>query len=502
MMSYADLRRNDDTNRKDHGMKNRLLGWALLSLCTWLPCGWAYAGDAPSGRPNVLFIAIDDLNHWVGYTGRNSQAKTPNIDRLSQRGVSFTRAYCAAPLCNPSRAALMSGQRPSTSGCYLNDDFWRDYVPKGVGLPAQFRRAGYFVAGAGKIYHGSDYYPSEWDDYYREGKGKRRGAEEDGQSTPGKGVTKLEGFHEPVSHDLRDEDLADWHITNYCIEQLGRPHDRPFFLACGLHKPHLPWVVPLKYYALFPEETIQLPPYKEDDLLDLPAAGVRMANEKQDHLKILASGRWKAAIQAYLACIAYTDMNVGRLLDALDKSPYRRNTIICFWGDHGWHLGEKHHWRKFSLWEEAARAPFIWVVPGLTPPGQRCERTVDFMCIYPTLCELTGIPVPPHVEGLSIRKLLADPRAAWTTPGVTTYGYMNHTVRTEAYRYIRYRDGGEEFYDEQQDPYEWDNRAAGAQFYQAKRELAHWLPARNQPTGKGDGEDDARRGKRQKKQKQ
>ena len=432
-------------------------------------------------RPNVLFIAIDDLNHWVGYTGRNPQARTPNIDRLSHMGVSFMHAYCAAPLCNPSRAALMSGQRPSTTGCYQNEDNWKEYIPEGRGLTMAFRKAGYYVAGAGKIYHGDTYYPGEWDEYY---KSSGFGAEEDRPGPGGRGVSKMEGFQQPVEHDLKDEDLSDWHITNYCIEQLGKPHDKPFFLACGLHKPHLPWVVPQKYYDLFPLEGIQLPPYREDDLDDIPPAGVRMAKPDGDHRQILASGRWKAAIQSYLACGAYTDMNVGRLLDALEKSPYRDRTIICFWGDHGWHLGEKHHWRKFALWEEATRAPFIWVVPGLTPGNAICERPVDFMSIYPTLCELAGIPRPEHVEGTSIRPLLADPAAAWTTPALCTFGFQNHAVRTEAWRLIRYADGSEELYDEAKDPYEWTNLAARPDLESVKRDLAQTFPTVNTPVRK------------------
>jgi len=441
---------------------------------------------AADTRPNVLFIAVDDLNHWVGYTGRNPQAKTPNIDRLSKMGVSFTRAYCAAPLCNPSRAALMSGKRPSTTGCYQNGDNWKQYIPEGIGLAATFKRAGYYVAGAGKIYHSSTYYPGEWDDYFDE---QGFGSEEDrdARNARTKGIDKFEGFYTPPVHDLKDSDLSDWHIVDYCITQLRTPRDKPLFLACGVHKPHLPWVVPKKYYDMFPVEDIRLPPYREDDLDDLPPEGVRMARPEGDHKYVLEHDRWKAAIQSYLATIAYTDRNIGRLIDALEKSPYAGKTIICLWGDHGWHLGEKHHWRKFTLWEEATRAPLIWVVPGVTRPGGLCDRTVDFMSIYPTLCDLAGIPVPEHVEGVSIRRLLADPQASWDPPGLTTFGYMNHAVRSEAWRYIRYVDGGEEFYDEAKDPYEWDNRAESAEFDRQKSDLAKFMPKENAPVRGKDG---------------
>ncbi|MGZ4974131.1 MAG: sulfatase [Limisphaerales bacterium] len=452
-----------------------LLSWFILAMAL------TTALAKNEQRPNVLFIAVDDLNHWVGYTGRNPQTKTPNIDRLSKMGVSFMRADCAAPLCNPSRAALLSGLRPSTTGCYQNGDNWKKYIPEGRGLSQAFRKAGYYAAGAGKIYHDNTYYPGEWDDYMN-----MKGSEADEH---GRGVAKNEGFLIPVKHELKDQDLADWQITDYCIEQLGKKQDRPFFLACGLHKPHLPWAVPRKYYDLFPLDTIQLPPYLPDDLNDVPPAGVRMAKPEGDQKAIVKSGRWKAAVQSYLATIAYTDMNIGRLLDAFEKSAYRDNTIIVFWGDHGWHLGEKSHWRKFALWEEAVRAPMIWSVPGLTKPGIICERPVDLMSIYPTLCELAGIPVPKHVEGTSIKPLLADPKIEWNTPTLCTFGYQNHTVRNQRWRYIRYADGSEELYDHSQDPYEWTNLASKVEFNNLKTDLAKSFPKTNVPDKK------SRRGK-------
>jgi arylsulfatase A-like enzyme len=251
------------------------------------------------------------------------------------------------------------------------------------------------------------------------------------------------------------------------------------FLACGLHKPHMPWNVPQKYYDMFPLDKIQLPPHIEHDLDDVPPAGIQFAKPQGDHAKMLASGRWKEAVRGYLAAIAYTDMNVGRLIAALDKSEYRDNTIICLWGDHGWHLGEKEHWRKFALWEEATRAPLIWVAPGVTKPDGLCERPIDFMTIYPTLTDLCGIETPKHVEGKSIRSLLTDPKSKWDAPAMTTYRFNNHTVRTEQYRYIRYHDGGEELYDETKDPYEYTNLASKTDYLDLKTELAKWFPKTN-----------------------
>ena len=424
----------------------------------------------PAARPNVLFIAIDDLNHWVGYLGRNKQTRTPHIDALARRGAWFSRPYCAAPVCNASRTALMTGMRPSTTGVYENNNDWRRVVPEDKTLNTTLRRAGYEVLGAGKIYHSGYTSRSEWDDYLA-----KEGRDPAPPANPGVGGIRFGAV------DCRDEDLPDYRIVDYGIAQLRRRHDRPFFLAVGLHKPHLPWYVPRKWFDLHPLDGIELPPHRDDDLADVPAAGVKMARPDGDHARMLAAGRWKEAVQAYLATISYCDAQVGRLLDAFWASPHRDNTIVCFWSDHGWHLGEKQHWRKFALWEEATRAPHIWVVPGLTRPDQRCDRVIDFMGIYPTLTDLCGVPTPKHVEGASLRPLLTDPQASWDRPALTTYLRGNHTLRSEGWRYIRYIDGGEELYDETADPYEWTNLAKDPAHAARKAELAKWLPKTDAP---------------------
>ena len=456
----------------------------LLLLC--VP---AFAANPPA-RPNVLFIAVDDLRDWVGYFGHNPQAKTPNYDRLSRMGTSFTRAYCASPVCNPSRTALMSGLRPSTSSVYENNVDFRPIIPPAKMLTTAFREAGYHVHGAGKIYHEAYRRREEWDDYLEKERGDPRPAADRSEGVGGIKFAPL---------DCRDDELSDWGIADYGIASLQRKHDKPFFLAVGFHKPHMPWNVPRKWFDLFPLESIKLPPYLENDLDDLPPAAVRMAHPETDHVPMQKSGRWKEAIQAYLATIAYCDMNLGRLLDALEKSAYRDNTIICLWGDHGWHLGEKHHWRKFALWEEATKAPFMWVVPGVTRPDTICERTVDFMSIFPTLTDLCGIPTPAHNEGVSIRRLLADPKASWDLPALTTYRFNNHTVRSEGWRYIRYANGDEELYDETRDPNEWTNLAAKPEFAARKAELAKSLPRTNAPDSSDRAPKDQRQEKKRKK---
>lgn len=432
----------------------------------------AFAGPSFSAeRPNVLMIAIDDLNHWVGHLGRNPQTKTPQIDRLADGGVTFSRAYCTAPACNPSRASLMSGQRPSTTGCYTNAQNWRPGISEDKLLNSHFARAGYRVYGAGKIYHGAADRGGEWTEYFP-GKGdalQRHPAAKDD------GVGGIQFY--PLAN--RDEEMPDYQVVNFGLEKLREKSDRPFFLAIGLVKPHMPFSVPKKWFDLFPLETIQLPPYRADDLDDVPPAGVRMAGPQGDHAKIVASGRWKEAVQAYLATIAFCDAQVGRLLDGLEKSPHRDNTIVCLWSDHGWSLGEKSHWRKFALWEEPTRTVCVWKVPGVTKPGGVCSRTIDYAGIYPTLCELAGLPLPKHLDGHSFSALLRDPQAAWEDAAITTHGFRNHTVRTEGWRYIRYADGGEELYDEAADPLEYVNLASRAEFAGRKAELAKLLPRAN-----------------------
>ena len=423
-------------------------------------------------KPNVLFIAVDDLNHWVGHLGRNPQTKTPNIDRLVKMGVTFTRAYCPAPICNPSRTALLSGRRPSVTGVYDNTQPFRQGVKTEDSLVMQFKNAGYETLGMGKLWHGGLGFPEQWT-ATGGGDGGAGGKLREDRSIGGITFGILDGG---------DEGVSDTHIASYGIAELGKKHDKPFFLTLGFHKPHMPWNVPQKYYDLHPLDKIELPPHRTNDLDDLPPAAVKMARKSGDHARVLESGRWKDAVQAYLAAISYLDGQVGRVLDAFDKSAYATNTIICFWGDHGWHLGEKEHWRKFALWEEATRAPLIWVVPGVTRPGGVCNRPVDFTSIYPTLCDVSGVAVPKHVEGANIRPLLAHPKAEWSLPAVTTHGFQNHAVRTERWRYIRYANGDEELYDHTKDEYEFTNLAGtSAEFDAVKQELAKSFPKVNNP---------------------
>ncbi|MEZ6114276.1 MAG: sulfatase [Pirellulaceae bacterium] len=275
--------------------------------------------------------------------------------------------------------------------------------------------------------------------------------------------------------------MGDHQVTSWAIDYLNKPHDKPFFLACGLYRPHMPWQVPAKYYDLYPLDRIQLPKTVDNDLADIPSAGIKMAKPDGDHATILKTENWRYAVQAYLASIAFADAQVGRLLDALDASPHGGHTIVVLWGDHGWHLGEKEHWRKFALWEEATRAPLMIAAPSVTQPGVVCQRSVDFMNVYPTLAELCGLPIGDHLDGVSMAPLLRDPHSEWNHAALTTHGRLNHAVRDDRWRYIRYADGSEELYDHETDPAEANNLAADPNHAETKSRLAAHLPEKNAP---------------------
>ncbi|MCF7973121.1 MAG: sulfatase [Phycisphaerae bacterium] len=422
-------------------------------------------------RPNVLFIAVDDLNDWIGCMGGHAQAKTPNIDRLAASGMLFTNAHCAAPACNPSRTAIMTGRSPHTSGLYANGQKMREVLPDAELLPRYFSRHGYWSAGSGKILH---YFidAQSWDDYYpaKETENpfpRTLYPEQRPVSLPRGGPWQyVETDWGPL--DATDEEFGgDWLVSKWIGEQLQKEHDKPFFLACGIYRPHEPWFVPQKYFDLFPIEEIQLPAgYKEDDLDDLPPAGQRLGPNRY-FAHIQKHGQWKQGIQGYLASIAFADAMVGRVIEALDTGPNRDNTIVVLWGDHGWHLGEKQHWQKYTGWRVCTRIPFIVRVPsgvpGL-PQGTRaaslCAKPVNLLSLFPTLTELADLPHKSDNDGPSIVPLLKSPQADWPHVSVTHLGTPGtYGLSAERWRYIHYANGDEELYDCRTDPYEWTNLA-------------------------------------------
>jgi arylsulfatase A-like enzyme len=432
-------------------------------------------------KQNVLFLAIDDLNDWIGCLGGHPDAKTPNLDRLAASGMNFTNAFCAAPACNPSRAAIMTGLRPSTSGVYLNSNPWRQspVLKDAVTLPQHFRANGYKAIGGGKIYHGRYLDPQSWDEYFPKS-GSDRPPDPVPPNRPLNGIPKTSHFDwGPLKN--KDEEMSDFQVAQWASEQLHTKHDKPLFLACGIFRPHLPWYVPEKYFDMYPLDQITMPKVKDDDLDDVPPIGRQMANPDRDHRNVNQYNQWRKAVQGYLASISFADAAVGKVLEAFEASPMRNNTTVMLWSDHGWHLGEKLHWRKFALWEEATHNVFMVNSPGLTEAGRRCVAPVDMMDIYPTLNDICGLPARPELDGESLVPWLKDPDLPKQRPAFTTHGFGNHTLRTERWRYIRYKDGTEELYDRDRDPMEWTNIAGKPERKELKEHLARWLPAKEAP---------------------
>ncbi|HUU89980.1 MAG TPA: sulfatase [Phycisphaerae bacterium] len=445
----------------------------------------ALTAERKTDKPNVLFIAVDDLNDWIGCLGGHPDARTPNIDRLAKRGVLFTNAQCAAPACNPSRAALMTGILPSTSGVYHNAQPWRPAMQDAVTIPQHFMAHGYRAVGGGKIFHGAFPDPASWQEYFPSQK-QNKPPDPVPPNRPLNGIPNTAHFDwGPV--EVGDEEMGDWKVSEWARGELARTHEKPFFVGCGIFRPHLPWYVPKKYFDMFPPDKVTLPKVKKDDLDDVPPIGRKMARPEGDHAKVIATNNWSKAVSGYLASIAFADVCIGRVLDALDASPYAGNTIIVLWGDHGWHLGEKLHWRKFSLWEEAARCPLMIVAPGVTAPGGVCSRPVGLIDIYPTLVDLCGLAPNNALEGTSLVPQLKDPTAESDGPALTTHGRLNHSLRSERWRYIRYSDGSEELYDHSSDEMEWTNLAGDAKFDGIKKDLARYLPTVNAPDAPGGG---------------
>ena len=466
-----------------------LLAAAMLTSCS------GGTGDSPDGlvsQPNILFISVDDLNDWIEPLGGHPQAITPNLSRLAGEGMVFTRAYTPSPSCNPARTALLTGLHTYTSGMYSNYQYWREVMPDVVTLPRYFADNGYWSAGAGKIFHNNQPDPISWDDYFPSLERHMPGSP---RPVPGGSTANMPMFTDMYTAfdwaplDIEESEMGDYQSVSWVIEQLEREHDRPFFLAAGIYRPHLPWYVPREYFDLYPLDMVVLPSVLETDLDDLPERAVEVAHRGSGYnAHVLEADQWPQAVQGYLASITYADAMVGRLLDALDESPYADNTIVVLWSDHGWQLGEKEHWRKFALWENLSRVVLMFRVPeGLarlpsgTAAGSTSRRTVSLLDLFPTLVELTGLPEKPGLDGRSLVPLLTDPDAEWDRPVVTTYQFSEYSVRDERWRYIRYIDGSEELYDHETDPEEWRNLADDPAFQRVKERLAGALPANPAP---------------------
>jgi arylsulfatase A-like enzyme len=348
-----------------------------------------------------------------------------------------------------------------------------------VTLPQHLLANGYHTLGAGKVFHRYPD-PQSWAEYFP----SQRRTKPPDPMPPHRPLNGIQGVQQHLDWgpvDVGDEEMGDWQVTDWARKALGKSYGRSFFLACGLYRPHLPWYVPRRYFDRFPLESIALPKVKEDDLDDVPPLARKLALTNGDHARIVATDNWRRAVQGYLACVAFADACVGRLVEALEASRYRDDTVIVLWSDHGWHLGPKLHWRKWTLWEEATRNPLIVAAPGVTQAGGRCARPVSLLDLYPTLVDLCDVPGVDGTEGVSLLPLLRDPEADRGAPAVTTCGRGNHSVRSERWRYTRYHDGTEELYDHADDPLEWTNLAAKPQHAQVKVEHTQWLPRNEAP---------------------
>ncbi|SDW29838.1 Arylsulfatase A [Lutibacter oricola] len=422
-------------------------------------------------QPNVLLIMVDDMNDWVGAFGGHPQAITPNMDKLAKKSTVFKNAYCSAALCNPSRTSMLTGYQPFRTGVYGNKEVFREMegFENTVTLPQYFAQNGYKTVASGKIFHsprGTAKEPKEGSD-----PGSFQIENKVGLGTPypekrfthgidfkraGVKGSKTRSF-DWGAVNVADEKTNDWKTADYTVKFLEKEHDKPFFLACGIFRPHLPLYAPKKYFDLFNEEEIQLPKVLENDLKDVGRVGKNWAGERL-HAEILRNNKWKSAVKGYLASLAFADACVGHVLDNLEKSNYKENTIVVLMGDHGWHLGEKEHWSKQTLWEESAKTPLIIFDPRNGKSGVSL-RTVSLIDVYPTLIDLCDLPKKKDLDGNSFEHLVENPKGKWNHSALTTKGLGNHTLRDENYRYIVYTDGFEELYNEKKDPMEWNNIA-------------------------------------------
>jgi len=424
-------------------------------------------------RMNVLFLVVDDLNTWLlGDTNRYSgKVVAPNIRRLADSGVLFNRTYTSAPLCSPSRTAFLSGVRPWKSGVYDNGMKTEASVAlqHATSFPELFRKAGYYTASYGKVGHGWGS-KAAWDEDVPH---KRDPIPPNAPLTPvGKGEQDWGPTH------LAEDKMRDTMYADRAIEQLQKKHDRPFLVACGLFHPHMPWYVPQKYLDMYPLNEVATPKLLKNDLDDVPPLARELTAGKSKFVaSVLEHGLHQQAVQAYLASTTYSDAQMGRVLEALDKSPYRDNTIVVLISDNGFHLAEKDHWQKATLWEEATHTLMMFRVPGMTRAGGVSERFVSTQDIYPTLTELCGIKPPDYIDGRSLMPLLKNPDAEWKSTAISAVKNRYVSIRDERFRYTRYNDKQEEFYDCGKDPHEWTNQINNPEYASALTKLRASVPA-------------------------
>ena len=458
------------------------IGKFFVICCCSMSASWA-AATGPSSpelrAPNVLMIVIDDQNDWIRCLGGHPQSKTPNIDRLAERGTLFLNAHCQSPLCNPSRTSVMTGLRPSSTGIYGLSPALRDVreLQNITTLPQNFRNRGYETLMAGKIYHGAYGRNSSDHEFDTVGLPSQIGPKPDSP------LVKTPSGHPLVDWGTfphRDEEKGDWKLASWAMNQLEKPRDKPFFMSVGFFLPHVPCYVTEKWHNLFPEESLQLPPVLIDDRADTPRFSWYLHWKlPEPRLRFLQEqNQWKNLVRSYLASTAFVDSQVGRIMDALDASPFANNTIVVLWSDHGWHLGEKAITGKNSLWERSTRVPLIFAGPGIAAQA-KCDQPVELLDIYPTLNDLCDLPVMHHLEGHNLSPQLQNASTAREWPAITTHNHDNHSVRSRDWRYIRYADGSEELYNMRKDPNEWKNLIGDESLASTIASHKRFLPSTN-----------------------
>jgi choline-sulfatase len=458
----------------------------------------ASANETKSARPNVLFIAIDDQNDWCGPLAGHPLVKTPHMDRLAKRGTTFTNAHCNAPLCNPSRTSLLTGLRPTSTGIYGLSPSFRalpEFADR-VTLPQHFAQQGYYTSAAGKIFHtgtASGGRPKTQD--------KNSAMQPDfmvSGSAGGIGVKppmKLIGETPMGNNPLmdwgvfphEDKDKGDYQVASWAVDQIqNAPKDKPFFIAAGFFLPHVPCYVTKPWYDLYPNDQTVLPEVLEADRDDTPRFSWyihwHLPEPRLQWLK--ENDQWINLARSYLASTSFVDAQIGRLLDALDKAGLSENTVVVLWSDHGWHLGEKSITGKNSLWDDGTRVPLIFAGPGVGRDA-KCSQPAELLDLYPTLIELCQLDPRNDLEGLSLIPQLKEASTKRERPAITSHNQGNHGIRSEHFRYIRYADGSEEFYDHRDDPKEWHNKIENSKYAATIEQHRSWLPKIDRPPAPG-----------------